>query len=304
MKTILLILNPCAGVKTGMKNLADILKIFSDAGYMTTVLMTGARGDATNFAQNLGNQYDLVVCVGGDGTFNEVVAGLHGGKIQCPLGYIPAGSTNDFARSLGLASDPIQAAKDIVDERSRVLPFDVGEFNGRVFTYVASFGAFTKVSYTTPQNTKNILGHLAYVLEGIKDIPSITKEHMSIVADSTTYTGDYIFGAISNSTSIGGILKLDRNRVDMSDGVFELLLIRAPATAVDLVQILHCLSTKKFNTEWVTLASAQKIHIKAEKSMDWTLDGEQAAGKRKLNIVNCHHAIQLVVPTAALPAGE
>ena len=207
MKKMLFILNPCAGTKKANRFLADILDAFNRAGYQTQVYVTAGNKDATHAVKQFAPGMDLVVCCGGDGTFNETVAGLLETGLSIPVGYIPAGSTNDFASSLKLPLHPLDAARVIIEGTPQ--PLDIGSFNGRYFSYVASFGAFTKASYTTPQSVKNALGHTAYVLEGIKEIASIRKMPVRLELDGEVVEDDYIFGAICNSTSVGGILTLD-----------------------------------------------------------------------------------------------
>jgi hypothetical protein len=181
MKKLLFILNPCAGTRKANKVLPEILSVFNRAGFHVQVYITGCQGDATRAVQELASGMDLVVCCGGDGTFNETVTGLLQAGLELPIGYIPAGSTNDFASSLHLPSDPVAAAQAIVSGKPE--PYDVGQFGTRYFSYVASFGAFTKASYSTPQNVKNALGHTAYLLEGIYELSQIRKEHVRMELD-------------------------------------------------------------------------------------------------------------------------
>ncbi|MBQ5841409.1 MAG: YegS/Rv2252/BmrU family lipid kinase, partial [Clostridia bacterium] len=231
-KRLLLIMNPYAGKRMGRRYLADILEKFCRGGYIPTVFMTTEQGQGRLLAAQYGREADVVVCVGGDGTFNEVVSGLLENGLDVPIGYIPCGSTNDFAGSIGLPRDLLKAADVMLEGAPRT--YDVGQFGNRYFTYIASFGAFTRASYATPQNTKNVLGHLAYVLEGLKDLPSLRPWHLRFETEDAIFEGDYIFGAVSNSTSVGGILTLDPTRVDMNDGLLELLLVRMPANAAEL----------------------------------------------------------------------
>ena len=236
---------------------------------------------------------DLIVCIGGDGTFNEVVSGVIQSGVRVPIGYIPAGSTNDFANSLHLSKGIVKAAHDIV--QGEPVSLDIGTFNGRNFSYVASFGAFTKTSYATPQNVKNALGHLAYVLGGINSIASIRAEHMAFEVNGMKYEDDYIFGAISNSTSVGGILTLKPELVDMSDGEFELLLVKAPHDLVELGAIIHMLTTQNYEDEMITFINASEFNIHASKETSWTLDGEYQEGMEEIKVVNMHHAIDLIM---------
>jgi len=235
---------------------------------------------------------DLVVCCGGDGTFNETVTGLLYAGANVPIGYIPSGSTNDFATSLKLSMNIMQAAQDIVD--GEPVPYDVGRFGDRYFSYVASFGAFTKASYTTPQNVKNALGHTAYVLEGINELSQIRMEHVRMEIDGVIVEDDFLFGAISNSTSVGGILTLDPNVVDVSDGLLEVLLVRAPRTLMEIPECIQAVQSQKYNCSMITFRSARKVNIFANPSMPWTLDGEKEEGHEEVTAENIHHAIRLM----------
>ena len=224
MKKMLFIMNPFSGQKRANKFLPDILLLYSQAGFDVTVHMTTAQGSAREAVLRLGQGMDLVVCCGGDGTFNETVHGMLELGLTVPIGYIPAGSTNDFAASLRLSTNILQAARDILD--GEPVSYDVGKFGGRYFSYVASFGAFTRASYATPQSIKNALGHTAYLLEGINELSQIRKVHIRMEMDEGVVEDDFLFGAISNSTSVGGILTLNSNQVDLGDGLFEILLVR------------------------------------------------------------------------------
>ena len=292
MKKMLFVLNPCAGTKKANRFLADILDAFNRAGYQTQVYVTAGPKDAVTAVEQFAPGMDLVVCCGGDGTFNETVTGLLNVGLSIPVGYIPAGSTNDFANSLELPLQPLKAAMAIIE--GTPTPLDMGSFNGRYFSYVASFGAFTKASYATPQSVKNALGHTAYVLEGIKEIASIRKMPVRMELDGEVVEDDYIFGAICNSTSVGGILTLDPNQVDMSDGKFEILLLRAPRDLFELTECITAVQKQQYNSRMMTFRTAKTVQIHASEDMTWTLDGEMADGAKELTVSNLHHAIQLV----------
>lgn len=294
MKRVLIILNPCAGTKQANKYFVDIIDIFCRAGYETVAATTEKRGDGTEFARSRAKDFDLIVCIGGDGTFNEVIAGVIESGEDVPIGYIPAGSTNDFANSLSLSKNVVQAARDIVGGVPRSL--DIGCFNGRYFSYVASFGAFTRASYEAPQSIKNALGHLAYILEGIKDIPSIRPEKIRLKMEQGVYGGDYLFGAVSNSTSVGGILTLSDELVDMNDGMFEVLLIKSPSNILELNQILLALTKQNYQSPMISFFNSSEVEITADPSMPWTLDGEYQEGSKAITIKNLHGAIKLMVP--------
>ena len=294
MKKALIILNPCAGTRQANKYFVEILQVFHEAGYETTVAVTEKRGDGTDFVLQRGKQYDLVVAIGGDGTFNEVMDGVLTAGLDVQIGYIPAGSTNDFGSSLGLTKDVVESARSIVEGSIHTL--DVGEFNGRHFSYVASFGAFTKSSYSAPQNLKNTLGHLAYVLEGIKDIPSIKPLKLTLQSEYEKYEGEYLFGAICNSTSVAGLLTLSEKIVDMADGKFEVLLIKKPNNVLELNQMMGALATQNFtNSPMITFFSTGSLEIMADPDMPWTLDGEYQPGCEHIKIQNIHGAIQVML---------
>lgn len=296
MKSLLIIINPCAGKKQANKYLVDIVDEFCRAGYQVSVKTTEKAGDGTHIAIENASKYDLLVCIGGDGTFNEVASGVIESGVDVPIGYIPAGSTNDFASSLHLSKDVVQAAKDIATGHVRAI--DMGSFNGRHFSYVASFGAFTRTSYETPQSIKNALGHLAYILEGVKDIPSIKAEKLWIKMENGVYGGEYIFGAICNSTSVAGLLTLSDDIVDLNDGLFEVLLIKAPANILELNQILFDLANQKYNSSMISLFSSHSLEITARPEMSWTLDGEYQKGAEIINVENKQSAVKIMVSGA------
>lgn len=294
MKKLFLVMNPCSGKKRANKVLAEIIDVFNRADYEVTAYMTAARGDATRAAAERAADFDRIVCIGGDGTLNEVIAGLHEVGQQTPIGYIPAGSTNDFANSLGLPKDLLDAARLAATGEPRKL--DIGSFNGRCFSYVASFGAFTRTSYATPQGMKNALGHVAYLLAGAKELTSIRSTHMRFVlADGTSFEDDYIFGAISNSTSVAGLLTLSPDLVDLNDGLFELLLIRKPHSLLELSDCVLALTTQEYHTPMLTMVSTGRVEIDCPSELDWTLDGEYAAGQAHCGVENLHDAIRVIV---------
>ncbi|MGN0977167.1 MAG: diacylglycerol/lipid kinase family protein [Faecousia sp.] len=292
MKKLLFIMNPFAGQKRANKALSDILLIFSQAGYEVITHMTTGQGDAVTAAQQWGRDVDVVVCCGGDGTLNETVTGLLRAGAETPIGYIPAGTTNDFASSLNLSGNMLQAARDIVE--GEPVPYDVGRFGDRYFSYVASFGAFTRSSYVVPQNIKNALGHTAYVLGGISELSQIRKEHIRMEIDGQVVEDDFLFGAICNSTSIGGILTLDPKQVDMGDGLFEILLVRAAQNLEEIGECIRAVQSQKYNCEMITFRSARSVKIYADPEMPWTLDGEKEDGHEEVMVENLHHAIRLM----------
>ena len=293
MKTMLFIMNPFAGQKRANRVLPDILLLFSQAGYDIHTVMTTGTGAATRAAQSQGGDVDLVVCCGGDGTLNETITGLLRSGAKTPLGYIPTGTTNDFAASLGLSHNPVQAAKDILE--GEVHAYDAGRFGERYFSYVASFGAFTRSSYIVPQNIKNALGHTAYVLGGISELSQIRPEHIRLEINGETVEDDFLFGAICNSTSVGGILTLDPKQVDMADGKLEVLLVRSPRSLLELTECIAAVQSQQYNNcEMITFRSASHIRVEADPTMDWSLDGEREEGHETVEVENLHHAIHLV----------
>jgi len=293
VKKLFFVMNPYAGMRRANRYLADIISIFNRAGYEVTTYMTASQGDGIQAVQNYSSKTDLVVCAGGDGTFNETITGILRSGTDVPIGYIPCGSTNDFASSMHLSTNVVQAAKDIVE--GVPVRYDVGKFDQRFFSYVASFGAFTKASYTTPQNIKNALGHTAYILEGIQELSQIRTERVRFELDNgRVIEDDFLFGAISNSTSVGGILTLDPKQVDMGDGLFELLLVRVPRDLTELHECIWAVQKQKYNCATITFVSTSKLRAFASPEMPWTLDGERENGHKEIAVENMHHAIQLM----------
>lgn len=292
MKKMLFVMNPYSGMRRAVRYLADIIAMFNRAGYEVITHMTGGQGDAEEIVCQIAPRVDVVVCCGGDGTFNETISGILKSGADVPVGYIPAGSTNDFASSMRLSTNIMQAAKDIVD--GEPVQYDVGKFGERYFSYVASFGAFTRASYSTPQSIKNALGHTAYVLEGINELSQIRKEHVRFEIDGQVIEDDFLFGAISNSTSVGGILTLDPKQVDMADGKLEILLVRAPVDIKELSECILAVQSQKYNCAMITFRNAEKIRVYADPFMPWTLDGEREEGHACVDVANVHLAIRLI----------
>ena len=293
MQNLLLIINPCAGQKKAKKLLVEIIDILNRAGFEVITYITSGSGDAENACIRYADQVSRIVCCGGDGTFNETVSGVLKSGKNIPIGYIPAGSTNDFASSLHLSNDILQATRDIVDGQPKHL--DIGSFGNRYFSYVASFGAFTRTSYTTPQSLKNALGHTAYVLNGIQELSQIRSHPLRFtLSDGSMIEGRFLFGAISNSTSLGGVLTLTPDQVDMADGKLELLLIRAPKDLFELSECVRALQQKTYHCEMITFLSTDSVSICAPKDLCWTIDGEQESGHTETSVSCLHHAIQVI----------
>ena len=293
MKTVHLIVNPNAGTRRARRFLPEMISVFNRAGYFCDVCITEKRGDAADFTREHGGKADLVAACGGDGTLNEVITGLLLGGHATPLGYLPCGSTNDFASGLGLPTAPLKACESIVSGSAQML--DVGLFApDRYFSYTASFGAFTGVSWSTPQNVKNILGHAAYILEGIRSLADIRPIHMKITADSGCYEDDFLFGAVCNSTSLGGVLKLDDSEVHMNDGRFEALFIPFPPDLIVLNRVLTALRMHHYDDDSLHFLRASAFTFEGPADLKWTLDGEEADGSSRVEIRNIHNAIRLV----------
>ena len=296
MKKVLLIVNPRAGKCKGAKHLSEIIHILQRGGYMSMVFITEKAGDAKQFVYDHIGEFDSVICVGGDGTFSEVVTSMVSGKHCKPIGYIPAGSTNDFAASLHLSYDLSSAAYDIINGVPK--EFDVGCFNGHPFAYIAAFGIFAKTSYDTPQELKNALGHLAYVLEGIRDLPNMRAESVQVEIDSEHIEGEYILGLISNTTSIGGILHFKEDDVRLNDGYLELLLIPLPSSPWEFTQMIQAVSSQSYSDcSSIVFRRGKNIRIKTKETIAWTIDGEYVEGKEEITIVNIPNAIKVIVPT-------
>ena len=292
MKKMLFVMNPYSGMRRASKYLADVIALFNQADYEVIVHMTQGQGNATKIVAERAKDMDLVVCCGGDGTFNETISGILSVGADVPVGYIPAGSTNDLATSLKLSGNVMQAAADILE--GQPVAYDVGSFNSRYFAYVASFGAFTKASYTTPQSIKNALGHTAYVLEGINELSQIKNEHVRLEIDGQVVEDDFLFGAISNSTSVGGILTLSPDMVDLADGQLEILLVRAPRNLLEIPECSQAVQSQKYNCAMITFRSAKQVRIFADPDMPWTLDGEREEGHERICVENLHHAIRIM----------
>ncbi len=273
-KSALLIVNPVSGKKAVFKYLPQIIRRFMDAGYIVTTMVTGGHGDAEEFAARFGSEYDLICCTGGDGTLNQTLSGIAKAGLDIPLGYIPCGSTNDFAACHGISSDIMQAAENILSANYKC--YDVGRFGDRYFSYVAAFGAFSWLSYTTDQNLKNLLGHTAYILDGIKDLPKVKPYRVRLTADGKVYEDEYLFGAICNTTSIAGTIELPASLVNTCDGVFEVLLIKVPKNISEFELTLRSLIMQDYSCPHVEFFHARDILIENPPSLEWALDGEES----------------------------
>lgn len=292
---ILLIVNPVSGRMALRQKLWQVINKFCAAGYLPTVFFTQKKGDALEIASTCGNEYSRIVCAGGDGTLNEVINGLLKNPVKHILGYIPVGTTNDLANSLGIPKDILAAADAVIDGNCTTI--DVGMFGDKVFNYIASFGAFTEASYTTPQEVKNAIGHAAYLIEGIKSLSNIRSYKVKFSFETGTEIEDkFIFAAVSNTTSVGGILKLDENLVALNDGLLEVLLVKEPGNIVELQKIISELLTQKFSGDLVSLYHTGALTVETDEEIDWTLDGEHQKGSKNVYIRNLRQSVSLIIP--------
>lgn len=294
-KKILLVVNPCSGRAKMRTELLRVVETLSGADYLVTVYPTKERDDAKEKIATLKqNEYDLIVVCGGDGTLNEVISGLMQSGIDCKLGYIPSGTLNEWSTGLNISKEIRQAAKDIT--RGSEISLDIGKFGEKYFSYTASFGAFTSASYTTPQDVKNVLGQAAYFFEGIKSLSNIKPIHLKFISEGKEIEGDFLFGAISNSFSVGGIVKFDKDLVALNDGLFEVLLIRKPDNVLKLQPLIDGIIHQDFTREGMEFFRTKEITVLGGEDVSWTLDGEYAEGAESVTITNINNAIKLVVP--------
>ena len=296
-KKVLFVYNAHAGQERIRFALVDVLDIFEKAGYEVTVHPTQAKDDATRIVRENDGLYEMIVCSGGDGTLDEVVKGMDECSAKVPIGYLPAGSTNDFGRTLGIPSEFSKAAQVVTGGK----PFscDIGSFNGNTFLYIAAFGALTEVSYETSQKVKNIFGHMAYVIEGIKSVGlgNIKPYSMSIVANNQLIKDTFIYGMVSNTMSIGGVKYPDKG-IKLDDGEFEALFVKYPDDPVELNSLLSSLMAQDPDPEHMYYFRASEIHIKADQPTPWTLDGENGGFHTEALIRNLPRHVEIIVPTS------
>lgn len=293
MKKLLFVYNPKAGKAQIRGKLADIIDTFARSGYEITVYPTQKKGDAVEIVANRKPDYDLVVCSGGDGTLDETVTGMKESNFITPIGYIPAGSTNDFGGSLGLPKNMVRAAETIVNGKD--FPCDIGAFNQDVFVYIAAFGLFTEVSYETGQDMKNVLGHMAYLLEGMKHMAAIRSYHMKVSYEDKVIEDDFMFGMITNSVSVGGFKRITGKNVKLDDGVFEVTLIKKPKNAIELNNIMVSLLNRDIDTDVMHCFCTDKLVCESEEPVAWTLDGENGGAHTRVVIENICKGITMRV---------
>lgn len=302
MKKALFILNPHSGKGLIKNHLLEIVDILVKAEYEVTVYPTQGRRDASRVMCERRKNYELVVCSGGDGTLDEIVTGMMQSGFKTTIGYIPAGSTNDFANSLKIPSTMKKAADVVVN--GTVFSCDVGRFNEDVFVYIAAFGLFTEVSYGTRQEMKNVLGHMAYILEGVKHLQNIKSYHMKVTSvsengDTTTIEGDFIYGMVTNSYSVGGFKSIAGNvfkgKIALDDGLFEVTLIKMPKNPMELNSILAALAIQNIDTEYMYSFKSGRLLIESEQEVAWTLDGEFGGAHRQVTLINDRQAMDIMV---------
>ncbi len=292
-KKALFIYNPRAGKAMIRSRLSDILERLELGGYETVVRPTTKRGDACDYVKSCSPGAELVVCSGGDGTLDEVVTGMLASGKNIPIGYIPAGSTNDFGISLRLPKNMLRAAEIVLTGRD--FPCDIGAFNEDIFVYIAAFGLFTEVSYETDQNVKNVLGHMAYLLEGVKRLSSIRSFPLKVSYEGRVVEDEFIFGMITNSVSVGGFKQITGKNVELDDGVFEVTLIRRPGNPMELNALIAALLNRDINADCMLYFRTGCLTVESREPVAWTLDGEYGGSHEKAVIRNRHKAITMRV---------
>ena len=293
MKKLLFVFNPFSGKAQIKNHLFEIVDTMVKAGYEVTVYPTQSVGDGKEKILKDAAKYELVVCSGGDGTLDEAVTGIIACGERIPLGYIPAGSTNDFATSLGIPKDMVEAAAAAVN--GKAFACDIGSFNGDHFIYVAAFGLFTQVSYKTSQEWKNVLGHAAYILEGIKSLHEIPTFSMQVSFDDCCIQDEFIYGMITNSTSVGGFKGMTGNDVKLDDGVFEVTLIKKPKNPIELNEIIASLVNLVDDTNMIYSFKTSSVKFTAKNDIPWTLDGEYGGDHSIVEIKNIQKAIDIMI---------
>ncbi len=291
IKKLLFIFNPHAGKGLLLPHLAEVLLELANH-YLVTIHPTTGQGDAIDFASRYGSEYDLIVGSGGDGTLHEIVNGAMSvpKKDRPPIGFIPAGSTNDFATAHEIPTSMADSARFITTHRPH--HFDVGKFGDFFFTYVAAFGSFTDVTYDTPQEMKNIYGHFAYIMEGARRFPYYKPQHLKVVADGELIEGDFIMGMVANSTSVGGF-KLPYNDINLRDGFFELILLRM-SQAIDVFNILGEIINGKFDSDIIIYRKVRQVIFESNEPIAWTLDGEYGGTYTTVTAENLQKAIRFI----------
>lgn len=292
MKDLLFIYNPFSGKGMIKEYLSDIIDLFVKAGFQVGIYPTQGKLDAKEHVIHCSSHYDMIICSGGDGTLNEVISGIMELKERPVLGYIPAGSTNDFATSIRLPKDMKEAAGIAVKGMS--VAVDIGRFNRRNFVYIAAFGAFTDVSYMTPQEMKNVIGHPAYIIEAVMKLTSLRTYHMKVKYENGELEGDFLYGMVSNSISVGGFKGITGKNVVLDDGMFEVTLVKQPKNPLDLQIILGCLLGLDMRSDSIISFKSSKIIFMADEKVPWVLDGEYGGSPKNVKIENINKAIRIM----------
>ena len=293
-KKLMLIVNPAAGRGGYKVNFAEALHTLDLGGYRTTLFFTSGRGEATEFAARHAGNFDTVACIGGDGTLSEVLAGLMQLDSPPPVGYMPMGTANDVATTLGLPkNDTVSAARRILNGEPH--PFDVGGFDyDKYFAYIAAFGAFTEVSYATPQNQKKLLGHLAYVLQGMAALPKLESYNTRVEYDDGVFEGRLVYGSMSNSTSVAGIVRLPEEMVCLGDGESELVLVKDPGSVVGFGEIVDSVLSQRFDSDKLLILHTKKAKFTFEKPVAWTRDGEAGGEYSEIELRNYKAPVEMI----------
>lgn len=293
MRNLLFIYNPKAGKGNIGNHLDVIMNTFTKAGYRVTVYPTQCHGDGEVIAAGWAGDYDRIVCAGGDGTLDEIVTGLMTAGIKIPIGYLPTGSTNDFARSLGIPRVVRRAAEKAVSDD--LFKCDLGKFNSRYFVYVAAFGLFTDVTYETDQNMKNLFGYTAYLAEAAKRLPGAKSIPLKVTYDGNTIADSFIVGLVTNSDSVGGMKAIPGPDVKLDDGIFEVMLIRSPDRIIDFNKIAPAILDRRIKSENVICFKCRKLMFESDEPIPWNLDGEFGGMEKRAQIENIHEAAEFVI---------
>ena len=298
MKRMLFVYNPNSGMGLLKPKLSDVIDTFVKGGYEVTVYPTQRSQDAVRKVSEYKEEYDLVTCSGGDGTLDEVVTGMMMRENKTPIGYIPAGTTNDFASSLHISKNMLEAADTIVT--GTPFSFDIGQFNDDYFVYIAAFGIFTDVSYETKQSMKNILGHMAYILEGTKRLFNIPSYKIKVTHDGETIEDEFIFGMVTNSRSVGGFKRITGENVIFDDGVFEVTLFKTPKNPVELNELIGAVVMRQINSDRIYSFKSGEVRFESVEAIPWTLDGEYGGTHEEVVIKNKNQALQIMVKEEAV----
>lgn len=292
-RPLLLVVNPRSGKGAAKYRLCDVISLLSYKGFDVTVYPARRTGTAKYVASNI-ERYERVVCCGGDGTLSEVLAGAAYNGAKIPVGLIPMGSTNDFAKNLHIPKNTVIAT--LIAAGNSFMEYDIGALNGKPFSYIAAVGAFSEVSYSAPQKLKNTLGHFAYVLEGAKSISNIKPIKMDIIADGRHTSGEFLYASISNTFSVGGVITLDRDNIKLDDGRFELLLVKRPKDNAEAVELIVDIASNRMKSSGILITGVKEARFRFETPTVFSLDGEKSDAFTDVTIRNFRKKVKLVVP--------